>query len=629
MNRFFDSYNARFVDPHVVGQTFIQRNLIFKKLLKPENSLVVGPRGSGKTTLLKMLSSSAQGAWFRVSGNKTGRKIKFNSIYLGAERHLEIFSDAIPQDPESQNLFEAVWGFIFTGQLRYAIIDTLLEISREEINNNEAVSHLYLSISKEQQQELSKALSIAWTLPEIAYSFLEISAQLGALISKANIVIDSIKNQDGEEKDLCKSLGIQLRCDPVQSAVVFAQLANQLFDCPERKWCLCIDEVEVLPEFMQKLLHSSLRSTSQKLYLKLAVSPSAEAASIYQSTKRPMKGHDFTRVNLSFNNQQRANKFTRQLFASMCKSYELQTTSPEEILGISPMKSSENVEEKDLGARYNKPDGFHYKNFSNLYKVDSSFENYINQRGFDIEKLELLPDNEKAQIRKIIWIVALRLEMGSFQEYRSSRKVLKLRKSSSKQLSKYFSGADSVITICEGNPRIAIGILKPLIEYYSGTGVIVPSSKQLDAIQTAMAKFLSLISTISIKSSVSNVNISSAVQFVDDVGKHFSNGICGEHFKPEPSRSFVIGENINQSLLSIIKDGLDQGAFIIIPNKNSDDTDISLKDARLRLSYLLHPRYRLPLIKGSPIQLTNLLKEVNSRVRNTTIGMEDLFAKLS
>jgi len=86
----FESYNARFVDPQTVAETFILREKEFHQLCEQNNSLLVGPRGSGKTTLLKMLKVGAQISWKTRRQANTLRRFHFAPIYVGADRQLDL-----------------------------------------------------------------------------------------------------------------------------------------------------------------------------------------------------------------------------------------------------------------------------------------------------------------------------------------------------------------------------------------------------------------------------------------------------------------------------------------------------------------------------------------------------------
>ncbi len=54
----FDSFNARFLEPKEVAETFVPSDH-FYRIAEKNHCLVIGPRGSGKTTLLTMLQRQA------------------------------------------------------------------------------------------------------------------------------------------------------------------------------------------------------------------------------------------------------------------------------------------------------------------------------------------------------------------------------------------------------------------------------------------------------------------------------------------------------------------------------------------------------------------------------------------
>jgi hypothetical protein len=81
----FDTYNARFLDPRTIAQSFIVPHSVFGLLCKNENSLVIGPRGSGKTTLMKMLRPSALRAWEHESKAEYLNSISFSAVYVASD----------------------------------------------------------------------------------------------------------------------------------------------------------------------------------------------------------------------------------------------------------------------------------------------------------------------------------------------------------------------------------------------------------------------------------------------------------------------------------------------------------------------------------------------------------------
>jgi hypothetical protein len=95
---------------------------------------------------------------------------------------------------------------------------------------------------------------------------------------------------------------------------------------------------------------------------------------------------------------------------------------------------------------------------------------------------------------------------------------------------------------------------------------------------------------------------------IDEVGEYFFADITDREFKTEPALSFVIDARIKDSELNAIGAALNQGAFVFIPSQESEHCVGNIRNKRFRISYLLCPRYKLPLMYGQPVILSKTLK---------------------
>ncbi|WLA66008.1 hypothetical protein QNN01_03820 [Bradyrhizobium diazoefficiens] len=59
-----------------------------------------------------------------------------------------------------------------------------------------------------------------------------------------------------------------------------------------------------------------------------------------------------------------------------------------------------------------------------------------------------------------------------------------------------YLGYDSLLTMCEGNPRITISLMRPLVRRYFGTSKVIPFEDQAALVEETIAKYVSLLSTI-------------------------------------------------------------------------------------------------------------------------------------
>jgi hypothetical protein len=104
-------------------------------------------------------------------------------------------------------------------------------------------------------------------------------------------------------------------------------------------------------------------------------------------------------------------------------------------------------------------------------------------------------------------------------------------------------------------------------------------------------------------------------RMLDRIGEYFFEDITDPEFKTEPALSFVIDDRVSSEELEAIGAALNQGAFIFIPSQESEHA-AGLRNKRFRLSYLLCPRYKLPLMYGQPVILSKVLRQRNKNDSN-------------
>jgi hypothetical protein len=60
---------------------------------------------------------------------------------------------------------------------------------------------------------------------------------------------------------------------------------------------------------------------------------------------------------------------------------------------------------------------------------------------------------------------------------------------------------------------------------------------------------------------------------------------------------------------------VNQGAFVLVPNRKGETTGGTVEGSRFRLSYLLAPDFQLPLTFGAQINLSSILSPGKSAVQ--------------
>jgi hypothetical protein len=626
----FESYNARFVDPRTVAETFVLREREFTLLCEQNNSLLVGPRGSGKTTLLKMLKVGAQIKWKTQRQSKVLRRFSFTPIYVGADRQFEIATSGIAPNPQFKPILELIAKGLLSFRVKVACLEAAREISDSTLREVESLSHQYVSLTSSHEARICGALSTTWDLNEKAVSFLEVRAQLLSQVGELNRIIDRIKFGAAMSPE---ELLIQRQFfshDPIYACQAFVDAFNEAIEQPQKTWALCVDELEIMPENIQSYLFSCLRSIDQRIILKIATSPFSAISWDRSIVARPMAGHDFTAINLSFARKNDARRFSAQLFdAVLAEAFgngQQNRTHVRgvEVLGRSPISEANSGPQQKQA--YRPPNGDHYRRFKALQEVDVAFRQFLEDRNIDIERVYIEEENKRAgQARKYIWQVAVRLEYGPNNYFRRKDNRLAGRSPSRKAVPSIYLGFDSLMTICEGNPRTIIGLLRPVARRFAGERKVVSAEIQGELLRMAIAKYFSLLSTITIEDELGNATERSVIDLLDDIGEFCSEEVNGGTFKSEPSLTIRMDKNVSRPHLRAIGNAMNQGAFVMLADEIGLFDFGSLAGARLRLSYLLCPRYHMPLIVGQSINLSGIISAKSPNRNVAPVTIRDLF----
>jgi hypothetical protein len=144
-------------------------------------------------------------------------------------------------------------------------------------------------------------------------------------------------------------------------------------------------------------------------------------------------------------------------------------------------------------------------------------------------------------------------------------------------------------------------------------------------VEDAVAKYVSLLSTIKVTDPKGNIQNMSIIDLIDAIGSFFDQEVNGAEFKPEPRLTMRIDKLVPRQFLDAIGAAMNQGAFVML----SDEDDLfdhgALNSARLRLSYLLCPLYHLPLTLGGAADVSRILSKQQPRAIRRALSQNDLF----
>ena len=176
-----------------------------------------------------------------------------------------------------------------------------------------------------------------------------------------------------------------------------------------------------------------------------------------------------------------------------------------------------------------------------------------------------------------------------------------------------YTGLESLLTICEGNPRWVIGILRPQILRYKrllqhGNRRALDRAYQARQILKVIGRYRALLGTIPLKGGKHGAR-ASVLRLVDQIGNYMFRDVVLGQFKPEPVLSFVVDKNVTSSQIEALGIAVNQGAFVLVPSRKGDTTAGTILNSRFRMSYLLAPDFQLPLTYGAQISLSTILQK--------------------
>ncbi len=603
----FDTYNARFLDPRTIARSFIVPHSVFTLLCKNENSLVIGPRGSGKTTLMKMLRPSALRAWRHEHKAEYLQSISFSAVYVASDSGWTNRLALIKPDDDEFKIFEVLQNATFVTYLMTSMLDAVTEAAAIDDDDGDELQKFRLHLSNNKEGELSSELAKRWQLDVPFSSFRALRFALEDRIS----LIDNIYFQIAtlEKKISLAQLGDHrfLSIELVAAMKSFVTTVNHLCDEPDRIWAFCFDEVEILhPSFELSLLRSLRSTNEQKIRFKISASPFSKTQFRRADSTVPMGGHDFTPITLTYARKHESIRFSRQMLEALLKEAGLKA-SPYRLLGNSTFEPSR-PQDSDKKRPYAKG-GKRYTHLKELEDDDPAFASYLERRNINLEDVDAQAEDARAEIRKLIQIAEIRRQFGATNILKTPGGTI-ARYRSRKRIGDLYTGAESLLTICDGNPRWLIGLVRPLIDEARRRNR-VSRSAQARSISTAVARFLSLLTTIPFPQNTRRQLPITKV--IDEIGEFFFADITNRDFKTEPFLSFIVDDQLSDGEVDAIGAALNQGAFVFIPSQENEHCTGDIRNKRFRVSYLLCPRYKLPLMYGQPTRLSRVLQRTNVR----------------
>lgn len=651
----FESFNARSLEPEQVGRGFIF-SPAFVDVAARSNSVVLGPRGSGKTTLLKMLTLPALRNWWPRDRSKEVQRLitelDFVSIYVPSDfTWYPDFRRPIKTQPP-KDTDDLLSYSLFRSHVLLAICDTVSYMADPSLKNDRHLAKFSIPLDNELEDKAAKLLGAGWGLTLTVGGYYGLRSAVTSRIRAIQHLLTVTAMKPLEASSLIAD-------HPYLSATFFDDLREfgNVFEHVygrRQKWAACFDELEIAPDPVKMPIWQSGRSFDPRFLIKISASPYDEGLTELLQPQMPMVAHDFLEIDLSSQPRREVDRFSQRMFTKLCNEVGISPIKAELLLGPSfyddgfdpdvdgPVNEAgatlQSSVRRGQGGRL-APDGFYNRKFQGLASKDPSFVSYLAKRNIDPRGMAALPEFQKASlIRKIISTVIVRDEFLFQHQLENNEAGRSRRFRARKSVSRIYTGAFSLFALCEGNPRWIIGLFRPLIAELVQVRDIsavkaISRAEQTKRIERTIAAFLTLLSTL--RASHRDQPAKSIIELVEQLGDFCFEQVLGEEFNPEPILSFTIDRSVGKEVYSAVGRAINQGALVLVPQKalrRGHTEEVSsapgnIWGKRVRLSFLLAPRYRLPLVLGRSVDLSPVLRSnppVQSASEQLILG--DLFS---
>ncbi|PZO46791.1 MAG: hypothetical protein DCF16_18570 [Alphaproteobacteria bacterium] len=592
-SRGFEAFNARFLTPEQVARTFVAPTQYWD-LLSSGHSVLRGPRGSGKTTLLKMLQPIALAAWQAPEAPRACELLDFTAIFVPADI---LWSEQITTAAGLQADAQRVAAFrhqAFRAHLALSFLDTLSQCARSEtVRSHPTLKHLAITLTPAEEAELVRSLAEVWGADVRVPSIFGLRAALHR--EMASII----------HREPSKTTGAPIAFSWIPVIESAVDLTNTMIGQPQRKWALLLDELEITPADLRDSFFAAQRSTAARLVFKLAYFPHAELIE-NKPAGGPQERDDFNAIRLGYPNKEAAYPFCRALLNRLIEEVDAPPIDrPEEVLGEGLFDGGRSS--RRVGASSYAPGGRAYKAIQSLQKKDQSFARYLREHKIALDELASLSESRQAEVRKITPVVYVRDDyiktntLGQHQqlEYRS-RKTLDS-----------YVGAYSIFAISEGNPRILINLLHPLVRAYKHGEQPVDRGKQARHLAQTINRFRRTLAGIPYAQIDDNLHV---IDLVNEIGYFFFDQVQGPKFEPEPTLSFVVDHRVTEKQKEALGRAINLGVVVQVEDLRPEEAltasaagETQLFRKRFRLAYMFAPEFRLPLLLGRPARLSHIL----------------------
>jgi hypothetical protein len=617
-----DRFNARDMTASEVATRFVTPG-VFQAIRSASNTLLIGPRGSGKTTLLKMLTPEGAEVWNqRLMGQAAH---EFSGVYIPIDVQLADQLDAIAASELPRDVIDTTVQSIYALHVFRCVADTL----SWHCGTSSRRSSVHV-VAPQTEAAIIEQLALLWGLPLVMPRVAELQASLrrrqarslewwtrAALIYRRTNSVD-LTALDIVEFDSGLKGALEL-------------LSRELLWPSAGRWAALFDEVEVAPEPLQRLLLSYLRQSDEKVFFKLAIAPYMQGYRGLPDRSRGSALNDYGVVDLTNDSEESVRQFSFTFFATAAAGRNLPYVDMGAALGPSLLNPRSDGATNNAAYAVGSEQA---KRFRNLARKDSSFARYLED---NVQILtETIPagdSDERAPFRKSRQVALVR--EAYFSDIESSGRRIKSQ-SSARRL---YAGAETIVKLCEGNPRRLAFVTPHLVDELNTRGR-VSVGQQVFAVQRAEVAFRSFLRGLPVSERLGSILPRGVLSFVDLFGNLFHGEIVMPEFTDDPIGSFVVDSAAGPLIEEAISRAVNAGALVQLSDtdergslRQADSVEpmATARGKRFRLSYLLCPTYGLVVRRCRAVAMSTLLKRAREssaladrRIANGLLSGQDV-----
>ena len=316
-----ETFNARFLNPREVGQTFVVPPFLHD-IAAANNTAILGPRGSGKTTLLKMLTLPALLGWSNPEREVLASRLNYLSIYIPSSLTWNADYRRFSGGQLSEDVGNLVSISLFRHNVLFSLLNTWVDAASSEVKNDDKLARFSLPINSNREAQLVRDLArqSELNLPIASIGGLResISERL-RLLQKLSVHAAHVSTTVGELLQRYDFLSAHLLDD----CSGFADFISNAYQ-RDQKFALCFDEVEIAPDAIADTIIRMPRSIDQRFLVKFSAAPYVGVAAKLRDSKAPTQREDYKFVLLSSFSAKETRKFSESLFNSVAASYDFQ-----------------------------------------------------------------------------------------------------------------------------------------------------------------------------------------------------------------------------------------------------------------------------------------------------------------